>query len=133
MVTLLDSSVLIAAERGKLDLEAILRGAGSDRFAVAAVTASEILHGVHRAATLEQQNRREALVESLLSRLPVLPFDIVVARVHARLWADLAAKGVNVGAHDLLIAATGVAVGGAIATRDQRSFPRIPGLTVHVW
>ena len=42
MVTLLDSSVLIAAERGKLDLEAILRSAGSDRFAVAAVTASEI-------------------------------------------------------------------------------------------
>jgi tRNA(fMet)-specific endonuclease VapC len=69
MVTLLDSSVLIAVERGKLDLEAILRSASSDRFALAAVTASEILHGVHRAATLEQRNRREALVESLLARL----------------------------------------------------------------
>jgi len=72
-------------------------------------------------------------VESLLARLPVLPFDLVVARVHPRMWADLAAQGVNVGAHDLLIAATGFAAGGAIATRDQRSFPRIPGLTVRVW
>src|SRR5262249_46190258 len=73
------------------------------------------------------------LVESLLSRLPVLPFDLVVARVHARLWADLAGQGVNVGAHDLLIAATAIAAGGAMATRDQRSFPRIPGLVVHLW
>jgi tRNA(fMet)-specific endonuclease VapC len=88
VVTLIDSSVLIAAERGRLDLEAILQSRGSDRFAIAAVTASEILHGVYRAATPEQRGRREALVERLLSRLPVLPFDVVVARAHARLWAD---------------------------------------------
>jgi predicted nucleic acid-binding protein len=133
MVTLIDSSVLIAAERGRLDLEAILRSHSSEHFAIAAVTASEILHGVHRAATPEQRGRREALVEQLLARLPVLPFDLVVARAHARLWAELATRGTNVGAHDLMIAATAIARGGAVATRDQRSFPRISGLTVHLW
>jgi predicted nucleic acid-binding protein len=133
MATLIDSSVLIAAERGRLDLDTVLRNHGAERVAVAAVTASELLHGVHRAATPGQRGRRDAFVERLLSWLPVLPFDLVAARVHARLWADLAAQGINVGAHDLLIAATALAAGSAVATRDQRSFPRIPELTVHLW
>jgi tRNA(fMet)-specific endonuclease VapC len=133
MVTLIDSSVLIAVEKGKLDLEAVLRNHGSERVAIATITASELLHGVHRAATPEQRDRRAAFVEQLLSSLPVLPFDLVAARAHARLWAELAARGSTVGTHDLLIAATAIAAGGAVATRDQRSFPRIPALTVHLW
>jgi predicted nucleic acid-binding protein len=42
----------------------------------------------------------------------------------------LAAKGTNVGPHDLLIGATAIAVGYRVATRDARSFGRIPGLDV---
>jgi predicted nucleic acid-binding protein len=53
--------------------------------------------------------------------------------VHARLSAELAAKGSPVGAHDLLIAATALAMGYDVATRDDRSFPRIPGLQVLHW
>jgi predicted nucleic acid-binding protein len=133
MATLIDSSVLIAAERGKLDLEPVLRARGSDRVAMASITASELLHGVHRAVEAEHRARRDAFVERLLARMPVLPFDLVAARVHARVWADLAAEGLTVGAHDLLIAATAIAAGYDVATRDQRSFPRIPGLTVLSW
>jgi predicted nucleic acid-binding protein len=132
MVALLDSSILIAAERGKLDLEALLRSGASERFAFAAITASEILHGVHRAATPEQRDRREAFVEPLLSRLPVVPFDLAVARVHARLSADLAARGVNVGAHDLQIAATAIAAGGARGAGPGGS-PRVSPPSTRDW
>jgi predicted nucleic acid-binding protein len=38
-----------------------------------------------------------------------------------------------VGAHDLLIGATALATGGRVATRDLRSFPRIPGLDLVEW
>jgi predicted nucleic acid-binding protein len=38
-----------------------------------------------------------------------------------------------VGAHDLIIAATAVALGFAVATRDRRSFPKISGLRVLYW
>ncbi|AUX31792.1 uncharacterized protein SOCE836_039240 [Sorangium cellulosum] len=38
-----------------------------------------------------------------------------------------------VGAHDLLIAATALAVGYDVVTRDDRSFPRIPGLRLLRW
>jgi predicted nucleic acid-binding protein len=40
---------------------------------------------------------------------------------------------VAVGVHDLIIAATAIAAGFRVATRDERSFPRIPGLATVVW
>jgi tRNA(fMet)-specific endonuclease VapC len=53
-----------------------------------------------------------------------------VARVHASLWADLAKRGIAVGDRDLMTGATAIAKDYAIATRDERSFPKIPGLKV---
>lgn len=132
MGTLIDSSVLIATERQSLDLDTALAEHADDAVAIAAITASELLHGVHRAATAAQRQRREAFVERLLAVLPVLPFDLVTARLHASLWAGLAAKGTSIGAHDLLIGATAIATGYRVATRDRRSFGKIPGLEVVV-
>jgi tRNA(fMet)-specific endonuclease VapC len=100
---------------------------------MSAITASELLHGVHRGAKPDQRTRREVLVELLLASFPVLSFDLVAARVHARIWAQLAARGITVGSHDLLIAATAIAAGCQVATRDERSFPKIPGVSVVVW
>jgi len=53
----------------------------------------------------------------------------------AEVWsrADLAAKGTAVGAHDLIIAATALWLDYRVATRDQRSFPKITGLDVVYW
>jgi predicted nucleic acid-binding protein len=130
--TLIDSSVLIAAERRALDLGAALAAQADEPVGIAAITASELLHGVHRAGTHAQRQRREAFVESLLAVLPLFPFDLVTARIHASLWARLAAKGTVVGAHDLLIGATAIAAGYRVATRDRRSFRGIPGLEVLV-
>jgi tRNA(fMet)-specific endonuclease VapC len=133
MGLLIDSSSLIAAERGKLDLEAALAGDLDEDVAIAAITASELLHGVHRLKGGVRQAKAERFVERLLDRLPVVPFDVESARVHARLGAELAAKGAAVGAHDLIIASTAVAIDFAVATRDLRSFPRITGLTLKRW
>ena len=130
MGTLIDSSVLIAAERGTLDLEAAMAAGADEPVGIAAITASELLHGVHRATTAAQRQRRGSFVEKLLAVLPVIPFDLVTARIHASLWASLAAKGVSVGTHDLLIGATAIAAGYRVVTRDRRSFGRIPELEV---
>jgi predicted nucleic acid-binding protein len=130
MGTLLDSSVLIAGKRGQFDLETFMAAHAEDDFAISAVTASELLHGVHRAKTPAQRSRREAFVEGLLAHVPVIPFDLVVARIHARLAAELAVNRVFVGPHDLMIAATAMAQGYDVAARDKRSFPNIPGLSL---
>lgn len=132
MGKLIDSSVLIAAERGVLNLRAALADHRSESIAVSAITAAELLHGVHRLHG-EKRNVTEAFVEGLLRGLPVLPFDLQVARVHARMWADLKARGRPVGERDLMIAATALARGFEVVTRDERSFPNIPGLPLTRW
>ena len=59
MGALIDSSVLIAAERGSLDLETLWREYAEVDFAIAAITASELLHGVHRAKEQARRARSE--------------------------------------------------------------------------
>jgi tRNA(fMet)-specific endonuclease VapC len=132
MATLIDSSVLIAAERGELRMESLAARFAEEDIAISAVTASELLHGVHRAKTSAQRHRRQAFVEGLISQLPVIAFDLAAARMHASLWAELAKRGVAVGERDLMIGATALATNYGVATRDERSFSKIPGLRVRV-
>jgi tRNA(fMet)-specific endonuclease VapC len=94
---------------------------------IAAITASELLHGVHR-ATLEYRARREAFVEAILAAFPALPFGILAARTHARIWADLAAAGRDVGAHGRFVAATAITAGWRVGTANTRHFDHIAGL-----
>jgi predicted nucleic acid-binding protein len=72
-------------------------------------------------------------VEAILAQVPVFPFDLRCARAHARIGADLARRGVTLGAHDLVIAATAFALGFSVVTRDRRGFGRVPDLAVEVW
>jgi tRNA(fMet)-specific endonuclease VapC len=97
--------------------------------AIAAITASELLHGVHRASA-SHRAQREAFVESILAAVPVLNFDLLAARAHARLWASLAKAGSDVGPHDRIVAAAAISLGWRVATANVRHFERIPGLDV---
>ena len=133
MGALVDSSVLIAVERGSFDPERMPAELADTDIAISAVTASELLHGVHRASKNRIRSQREAFVERLLEVWPVLPFDLTSARIHSKLWAELAAKGISIGAYDLMIGATAIANGLQLLTRDRRSFSKIPGLKVLLW
>jgi len=93
------------------------------------ITVSELLHGVHRASGA-RRNRRRAFVEHVLAGLEPVPITEPVARVHAGLWADLDRRGDVPGAHDLWIAATALAHGYGVATRNTRDFGRVRGLRV---
>ena len=126
MGTLLDSSVLIGLERSG----STLRLGDDEEVAIAAITASELLHGVHRADP-RRRAQREAFVEHVLRVLPAYPFSLETARVHARLWADLSAAGHLIGPHDLMVAATALALGWSVATNNANEFARVPGLVVH--
>jgi tRNA(fMet)-specific endonuclease VapC len=131
--TLVDTSVLIAAQRAEIDFDALLVAQGNQDIAVATICASELMHGPHRMTNAMARNRAERTIETLLSCFSIVDFDLDIARLHARLGADLAAKGTPVGAHDLIIAATALSLDYRIATRDRRSFPNIPGLEVTYW
>jgi tRNA(fMet)-specific endonuclease VapC len=140
MGTLLDTTVFIGLERSirqpreKAVLDEVFgrlasKLGDSEEVGISAITASELLHGVHRAEP-ERRPRREAFVELVLAAFPPLPFDLLTARAHARLWAGLAAAGTDIGAHDRVVAATAIANGWRLGTANLRHFDRIPGLDV---
>lgn len=133
MGVVIDASVLIGFDRTQSGLEQRLSGREDEEFFVSVVTASELLHGVHRATSADVRARRSAFVEAVLSRFPLLAIDLPTARAHAQLWAELAPKGAMIGPHDLWIAAACVAHGLSLVTRNVREFERVPGLTTEVW
>ncbi len=128
MGLILDSSVLIAAEKGQFDMPAFVEAeAAMEPLFLSSVTASELLHGVHR-ATPERRATREAFVEAVLRETPTLPFDLPCARRHAALWAALETAGTRIGAHDMMIAATALRFGHRVATLNEKEFSQIHSL-----
>ena len=69
---------------------------------------------------------------SFFRRLEVVPVDVRVARIHARIWAQLTAAGLMVGPHDLIVAATALQRRWAVATFNAREFRHVRGLEVVV-
>ncbi len=102
---------------------------GSEDRAISVITVSELLHGVHRASGA-RRNRRRAFVEHVLAGFEPMPITEPIARVHAEVWASLERRGDAPGAHDLWIAATALAHGFGVATRNRRDFARVRGLRV---
>jgi tRNA(fMet)-specific endonuclease VapC len=133
MGVLIDASVLIEHERGRLDLDAYIEQRSEEEFFLSVITGSELLHGVHRAKDAGVRARRSAWVEAILERFPLLPVDLSIARTHAQLWAELAARGQMIGPHDLWLGASCVAHGLIMVTANLREFERVPGLRVEQW
>ncbi len=116
MAVLIDTSVLVDAERRERSLD---RGIGEQARAISVITASELLHGVHRARTSATRARRAAFVEHLISTIEPLPVTIATARAHAEIWAELKDQGKLIGPHDLWIAATALSHGMACGYREH--------------
>jgi tRNA(fMet)-specific endonuclease VapC len=130
MGMILDSSILIAAERGRLDLHGLFVMHPLEEFYIASITASELLHGVERANTPERRLKRQAYVEGVLQKIPQIEFDLQCARHHAKLWASLESSGQSIGAYDMLIAATALSRSHQMATLNVAEFNRVPGLVL---
>ena len=117
---ILDSSILIADERGRFALQEFIAAHGSDTFCLAAITVSELWLGMERATPPARKVTREGQLRQWLTSLPVLSFDAEVAKRHAALWADLQLRGCVIGSHDLQIAATALVHGHHLATLNQK-------------
>jgi len=127
MGVILDSSVLIAAERKKLAWNEFMKHLETESLFMASITLSELWHGCHRATGAVLRNRLKFIgqVESLI---PVLAFASREALVHAQIWARLEEKGQKIGPHDLIIASTALAHKHSVATLNKKEFNRIPYL-----
>lgn len=119
----------MTAERAGNALDTVI--GDEDDVAIAAVTAAELLVGVELADRRSRQ-RRHSFVEDVLSAVPIEPYDLEVARVHASLLAHTRRSGRPRGAHDLLIAATALARRRVVVSADPTGFADLPDLAVRL-
>lgn len=124
---MLDTSILISAEKNKIDFTP---WETYGEIFISAITVTELLVGVHLANTEERRIKRSAFVENIINSITALPFRAEEARIHAQVLSGLLKKGITIGAHDLIIAATAIANSHAILTKNEFDFNRIPGLKV---
>ncbi len=127
---ILDTSVLIAVARGSISISHLFENRDIDGILISAISVSELLQGSLRSKRSDERQRRAAFADWVTSTLPVVPFDGTAARRHADIWSDLSERGAMIGLHDLLIAATALAGGHAVATLHARDLARVPGLRV---
>ena len=124
---LLDTNVLIEAERTSIDLDALI--ADDDEPAVAAITIAELGVGVEM-ATGRRRRARSEFLDDLIDNLPIIQYDLGVARAHTDLLVAVRTLGRPRGAHDLIIAATALATGRIVVTSDRHGFDDLPGVDV---
>jgi tRNA(fMet)-specific endonuclease VapC len=130
MALVADTSVFATVDRQQGTIDDVLAMTDETELAIASITASELLAGVALSPDGARRTRREVFVTSVLGTVSILPLDLNVARVHAQLWADLQRRGMMIGRHDLIIAATAVTHGLVVLTHNVREFDRVPGLSV---
>lgn len=128
MAVILDTSLLVAHERGVFDLDAYLATVEPNTAAISAITASELLAGAEHTRDADRRAERTEDVNDVLDAFQVVVFGIAEARRHAQIWTALKTAGKTIGAHDLIIAATALANDASVATLNQKGFKRIPGL-----
>ena len=131
---ILDSSVIIAAERKRQTVEQLLTSVGQAfgevEIAISAVTLAELVHGVARANTPEIRTARRAFIDELKKHVPVHPVTDSTAEIAGQINDKQAAKGITLPVDDLLIGASAIEQGYAVATLNTRHFGKIPGLLV---
>jgi tRNA(fMet)-specific endonuclease VapC len=131
---ILDSSVIIAAERKRQTVEDFLmsigRTFGTSRSRCRRSRFAELVHGVARANTPEIRIARRAFIDELKMHVPVHPVTDSIAEIAGQISGEQAAKGITLPADDLLIGGSAIEQGYAVATLNVRHFQKIPGLQV---
>lgn len=134
MGLILDSSVVIAAERRgdtvEQFIEGVVNATGDQDAALSAIGLTELIHGLYRAKTPAMRRRRESFLTELLADLTVYPYTKETAMLAGKLDGEQQSKGVVIPFGDLLIGATALSLDYSVLTVNLRDFRRIPGLSV---
>lgn len=88
----LDSTILVAAERAKLTTPAVIKNirasAGDVPIVLCALTVAELGHGIYRAKSPERSQQRRQFLDELKAQVPVHPVTEATAEIVARIGGD---------------------------------------------
>jgi tRNA(fMet)-specific endonuclease VapC len=115
MGLILDSSLLIESERHGLRvwdvLERMKASEGETESALSVITVVELSHGIYRAKSEADRQRRRAFVEEMTRAIPIHPVMLEIAQLAGRIEGEQAAKGIVIALPDLLIGVTALHLG----------------------
>jgi tRNA(fMet)-specific endonuclease VapC len=103
--------------------------ADDDEPAIAAITIAELGVGIE-IATGNRRRTRRTFLDDPIEALPIVGYDLDVARAHIQLLAAVRKSARPRGAHDLIVAATAGATRRTVVTADQVGFDDLPGVAV---
>lgn len=131
MGVILDTSIWVEVERGRLSPGDVASVTGDEPVYVVPPVIAELEYGVHRASTPEQRNRRASAMARIKSK-PCIGIDKETGSMFGRLAADLdnLGKPSRHRVQDIWIAAIAVQHNLKVLTRNPRDFADIPGLQV---
>jgi len=128
---ILDSSVLIAAERQARPISELLAGVSWRLWSnVSAISVIELEHGFWRANSPEVGQRRRFYLDAIFAAIPVQPFTKEMAQLAAKVDAEARIQGRSIPFADLQIGVTALYLDYAVGTLNARHFEMIPGLIV---
>ncbi|MFN3636310.1 MAG: type II toxin-antitoxin system VapC family toxin [Rhizobium rhizophilum] len=108
---------------------AMVERAGDEQISISAIVASELRFGVLK----RNSERLTLLVEAILDRISILPYEDKEALHFAQIRHDLERSGQPIGTTDLFIAAHARSLDVTLVTANIREFARVPGLKVENW
>lgn len=108
---------------------AMIESVGDTQVAISSIVASELRFGILK----RNSERLTFLVENLLDRVSILPYEDKEASHFAEIRLDLERNGTPIGTTDLFIAAHARSLDVTLVTANIREFGRVPGLRVENW
>jgi len=131
MGVILDTSIWVDVERGRLAPRDVAAVTGREPVYIVPPVLAELEYGVHRAQTDDQRARRASALARIRKK-PCIVIDRDTAEVFGRLSAALDSRGTpsTHRTHDIWVAAIAVQHQLKVLTRNRKDFDGVPGLDV---
>ena len=131
MGVIIDTSIWVDVERGRLSAADVARVTGIEPVYLVPPVVAELEYGVHRARTAAQRNKRASAVARIKTK-PCIGIDRETGAVFGRLAADLDSLGTpsTHRVQDVWIAAIAIQHNLKVLTQNIRDFEGIPGLEI---
>ena len=134
MGIVIDTSAIVALERGKLDFKEALAPLADDQVVIPMIVWAELLVGVRLAKSPQMASRRRAHLERILLALSIVEFDAEIAEHYADIYVECQETGQMIPQNDMAVAATARHLKYSVLVGDkgEAHFRRVKGLRVIV-
>jgi tRNA(fMet)-specific endonuclease VapC len=129
-VYLLDTNTLIYFFKGLGHVAGTLLSKSPKDISIPSIALYELEVGIAKSNNPDQRKKQ---LETLISRIVVLPFAAKEAEAAAMIRAKLENIGTPIGPYDTLIAGIALSANATLVTHNTKEFSRVEGISIEDW